>query len=185
MENGVVFVAGVYGVGKSYLCNAISYEIGLPFYSAGDLIAERNGEMYGRNKKVIDKDHNQELLIKCIEEKISKNDIILAGHMCVFDNTGAISKIDLKQLEKMHIINLILLTADINRVYSNLLMRDSVAYSIKMLEKLMRLESEHFNALARRLRIPANIIDMTYSENDIIEMKKYIEGEGKYIEGTT
>ena len=176
MKNGVVFVAGVYGVGKSYLCNVISDEIGIPFYSAGDLIAERNGEKYGRNKKVIDKDYNQELLIKCIEDKISKNNIILAGHMCVFDKTGAIAKIDLKQLENMHIINMILLSADIDRVYSNLLKRDSVDYSITTLEKLMRLESEQFIELARRLRIPANIIDMTYSKNDIIEMKKYIEG---------
>ena len=179
MGNGVIFVAGVYGVGKSYLCNAISDEMGIPFYSAGDLIAERNGEKYGRNKKVIDKKNNQKILIKCIEEKIVKNNIILAGHMCVFDKNGDITKIDLKQLENMHIMNMILLTAKIDRVYNNLLTRDRVDYSITTLKNLMSLEREQFILLASRLRIPANIIEMTYSEKDIIEMKKYIEEEGK------
>lgn len=179
MENGVFFVAGVYGVGKSYLCNAISNEIGIPFYSAGDLIAECNGEKYGRNKWVINKEDNQKILIRCIEDKICNNDILLADHMCIFDKTGAIVKIDLNQLENMHIINMVLLTADIDKVYRNLLMRDSVNYSIVTLEKLMSLEREHFVELACRLRIPANIIEMTYSKNDIIEIKKYIEGEGK------
>ena len=164
-------------MGKSYLCNIVSEDMGIPFYSAGDLIAERNGETYGRNKMVVDKEYNQKILIKSIEEKISKNDILLAGHMCVFDKTGVIAKIDLKQLEQMHIKNLILLTADINRVFDNLLLRDHVKYSITSLYKLMQLEMEQFVALALRLRVPANIIEMTYSENDIIEMKKYIKRE--------
>ena len=41
---GVIFVAGSYGVGKSTLCEKLSYRMDLPFYSASDLISEVNGE---------------------------------------------------------------------------------------------------------------------------------------------
>ena len=70
--NGVVFVAGIYGVGKSTLCERISSLIHMPFYSAGDLISEQVGEIYGENKKVCNKDQNQNVLIECISQKIVK-----------------------------------------------------------------------------------------------------------------
>ena len=35
---GVIFVAGIYGVGKSTLCEKLSKELKIPFYSSGDLI---------------------------------------------------------------------------------------------------------------------------------------------------
>ena len=33
---GVIFVAGVYGVGKSTLCEKLSKELSIPFYSSGE-----------------------------------------------------------------------------------------------------------------------------------------------------
>lgn len=50
MKDGIIFVAGIYGVGKSTLCERLSISIGIPCYSAGDLISAINGEIYGRNK---------------------------------------------------------------------------------------------------------------------------------------
>lgn len=52
MKDGIIFVAGIYGVGKSTLCERLSISIGIPCYSAGDLISAINGEIYGRNKTV-------------------------------------------------------------------------------------------------------------------------------------
>ena len=43
---GVIFVAGIYGVGKSTLCEKLSKELKIPFYSSGDLISKVNGELY-------------------------------------------------------------------------------------------------------------------------------------------
>ena len=48
MKTGVVFIAGTYGVGKSTLCNNLSSVLGIPSFSAGDLISEVNGEIYGK-----------------------------------------------------------------------------------------------------------------------------------------
>jgi len=40
---GTIFVAGIYGVGKSTLCANLSKELKIPTYSAGDLISSVNG----------------------------------------------------------------------------------------------------------------------------------------------
>lgn len=53
MRDGIVFVAGIYGVGKSTLCEKLGHSIGIPCFSAGDLISALNGETYGRNKAVV------------------------------------------------------------------------------------------------------------------------------------
>ncbi len=54
------------------MCERISSLIHMPFYSAGDLISEQVGEIYGENKKVRNKDQNQNVLIECISQKIVK-----------------------------------------------------------------------------------------------------------------
>ena len=66
--NGVIFVAGVYGVGKSTLCEKLSKELSIPFYSASDLISKVNGESYGTNKVVKDKSQNQDILADVIHQ---------------------------------------------------------------------------------------------------------------------
>lgn len=177
MGNGVIFVAGVYGVGKSYLCKKVADSTNIKYYSAGDLISEINGEQYGDNKKVSDVDDNQNILIRCIEEKIKTQNIILAGHMCIFDRAGNISRIDLKQIEKMHIKCLILLRADISLVKNNLEKRDNIEYPFDIILNLMETEKEQFYKLSSMLNLKPNIINMTYSECDVEEMKKYIECE--------
>lgn len=58
---GTIFVAGSYGVGKSTLCNALSNTLTIPAYSASDLISNVNGEQYGANKAVKNKDANQDI----------------------------------------------------------------------------------------------------------------------------
>lgn len=62
--SSVIFVSGVYGVGKSTLCNKLSKKCAINFYSAGDIISDINGEIYGANKQVKNKEYNQEILIK-------------------------------------------------------------------------------------------------------------------------
>ncbi len=59
---GTIFVAGSYGVGKSTLCNDLSNVLGVPAYSADDLISNVNDEKYGANKAVQNKDQNQDIL---------------------------------------------------------------------------------------------------------------------------
>jgi len=42
---GTYFLAGIYGVGKSTIGEKLSTVLDIPFYSAGDLISQVNGEL--------------------------------------------------------------------------------------------------------------------------------------------
>lgn len=67
---GTIFIAGSYGVGKSTLCDNLSRVSGVPAYSAGDLISCINGEQYGANKVVQDKEANQDILVIEVGKKL-------------------------------------------------------------------------------------------------------------------
>ena len=80
----VLFVTGVYGVGKSTLCAELSRALSMPAFSAGDLISAVNGEQYGANKVVSDKNANQDILIEAVNRMTeTQGPIILAGHFCI------------------------------------------------------------------------------------------------------
>ena len=51
---GIIFFAGIYGVGKSTLSSKLSETMSLPEYSASELISMSNNEQYGKNKFVSD-----------------------------------------------------------------------------------------------------------------------------------
>lgn len=50
MKSGIIFLAGIYGVGKSTLSVKLSKKLHIPEYSASNLISKYNDEMYGKNK---------------------------------------------------------------------------------------------------------------------------------------
>lgn len=88
-----IFLAGVYGVGKSTLAEKLSSSSGIPCFSAGDLISKVNGEKYGSNKVVVDKNKNQDILAACVSEILQKSEaIILAGHFCIVNREGKVKK---------------------------------------------------------------------------------------------
>lgn len=83
--NGLYFIAGVYGVGKSTLCEKISTILDIPFYSSGDLISNVNSETYGANKTVKDKAQNQNILVSAVNQSYLRYPtMLLAGHFCIF-----------------------------------------------------------------------------------------------------
>ena len=74
---GMIFVAGTYGVGKSTLCNKLSTALKIPDFSAGDLISAVNGETYGANKVVRDKDANQNILASQVKQLLKSTGVSL------------------------------------------------------------------------------------------------------------
>ena len=94
MKDGIIFVAGIYGVGKSTLCERLGLFIGIPCYSAGNLISALNGETYGRNKTVANKENNQDILVAAVNDRLQKDTaFILAGHFCIFDKLFNVARL--------------------------------------------------------------------------------------------
>ena len=99
---GTIFIAGSYGVGKSTLCDNLSRVSGVPAYSAGDLISCINGEQYGANKVVQDKEANQDILVIEVGKKLDHYPtILLAGHFCIFDSLNNVDKLPYSVFQKI------------------------------------------------------------------------------------
>ena len=91
---GTILIAGSYGVGKSTLCAALSMASLIPTFSAGDLISNVNGEQYGANKVVKNKEENQDILAVEVNRILAHYDtILLAGHFCIFDKYDNVVKL--------------------------------------------------------------------------------------------
>ena len=121
---GTIFIAGSYGVGKSTLCDNLSRVSGVPAYSAGDLISCINGEQYGANKVVQDKEANQDILVIEVGKKLDHYPtILLAGHFCIFDSLNNVDKLPYSVFQKIALDQILLLEAEPSRILSNLSLR--------------------------------------------------------------
>lgn len=164
---GIIFVAGMYGVGKSTLCEKLSQKLNIPFYSAGDLISKKNGERYGANKAVADKEKNQNILVEEVENLLTLHpQIILAGHFCIFNKANIVEQIPEEVFFNLHIEKILLLEADEAIVQSNLRKRDNRKYSITELAALKAAEQDTAFSIARKLSCKLFIHNMMFADSD-------------------
>lgn len=175
---GTIFVAGSYGVGKSTLCSALSQTLTIPAYSAGDLISNVNGEQYGANKAVKDKDANQDILAFEIEKKLEKYPtILLAGHFCIFDRLNCVEKLPHSVFEKISIEQILLLEADPVRILTNLSIRDKKKYELKHIELLLEEERRAAKEVSQKCSCRLHIHQMAFDESDLRKCCKLLNKE--------
>lgn len=167
MNGSTIFIAGVYGTGKSTMCSTLSKRLLISAFSAGDLISAINGEQYGANKTVSDKNNNQILLAKRVRQLTLENPkIILAGHFCIFNADNDVEVLPESVYPALNISRIILLEADIQTIISNLHRRDGKNYPVKSVSVLIEKEREQSKRIAEQLNCPLNIYQMTFTDKD-------------------
>lgn len=177
---GTIFVAGTYGVGKSTLCNKLSTVLRIPNFSAGDLISAVNGETYGANKAVRDKESNQNILASQVKQLLkSTSSIILAGHFCIFDINGNVDTLPSSVFYDLEIENIILLEASPSQIIKNLSVRDKKEYSKSQILLLQKAEHEKAREIATSINCNLHVHRMHFNETDIKSCLSYIEGGPK------
>lgn len=179
MNRGIYFVAGVYGVGKSTICQKLSDMSSIPFYSAGDLISEVNGEVYGANKTVKNKEQNQDILLTAVEHKLqSVTSIILAGHFCIFDKESNVELLPEYVFDQLHISKLVLLETTIEQVDNNIQKRDTRKYSSDAIKAIKNLEHIQACKVAERLKVPFLIDEMQFNSSDVETLLPFLTRGG-------
>lgn len=164
---GVIFVAGVYGVGKSTMCSSLSERLNIDFCSAGDLISECNKETYGSNKKVKDKDNNQNVLVECVEHKLKEKDsLILAGHFCILGNDDKPDILPEFVYEKIQISAVVLLETSVQTIIKHLEQRDGKIYSSDLIESFIMQERRQAKKISQKIHVPLIIHEMTFDSTD-------------------
>lgn len=164
---GTIFIAGIYGVGKSTLCDELSNRSNIPSYSAGDIISAVNGETYGSHKSVTDKNRNQSILSNKVRKLLCDNPtIILAGHFCIFNEQGQVDCLPEDVFFELDIKKIFLLTASAERICENLYQRDGIQYSKNQIVNLQNTEQSLAEKTSAILGCPLYIHEMKFDSSD-------------------
>ena len=175
--DGVIFIAGVYGVGKSTLCKNLESVVKIPSFSAGDLISEINGEFYGKNKVVKDKYNNQNILIIAVKNKLIQTPkILLAGHFCILNTKNEVEILPEFVYKEMPLSKIVLLEADVRRICENIQNRDNKAYPQKLLNDMTEKERRQAIKISSDLNIPLIIHHMNFDQTDVNALKISLQG---------
>ncbi len=168
MIGSTIFIAGVYGTGKSTLCSTLSVRLHIPAFSAGDLISAINGEQYGANKAVADMGNNQTLLVERVRELNRENErIILAGHFCIFNSNNVVDVLPESVYHALNITRIVLLEADTQTIIDHLKRRDGKNYSKESVTALSDKEREQSERIAAQLKCPLDIYKMAFTDEDL------------------
>src|SRR5690606_11776081 len=135
---GIIFVGGIHAVGKSTVCTSTSASLGLPHYSAGEIIkAEKAGAISSGSKAVTDIDGNQTLLIRGIQklEAIHARSIIVDGHFTLLNSDGEVEPVSVDVFRLLCLEGIVVLHDDPKGIAQRLADRDSVAPNPDFIEK--------------------------------------------------
>ena len=175
MSGKTVFIAGAYGTGKSTLCARLASMLNIPAYSAGDLISERSGELYGANKAVSDKTQNQNILVECIRDiHVRYSRILLAGHFCIFNADNQVDVLPMDVFGQIEISHIVLLEADKEQIAKHLRNRDEKEYPLNAIQRLLHMECEQSKKVAELLKCSLLIHQMTFTDTDTERIIAYL-----------
>jgi len=143
-----IFVAGVHGVGKTYLCESVAH-LGLNFASASSIIKNELSETnWTKDKVVSDADKNQVALVSGVE-KIKKSEasksLLLDGHFVLRTQNGFLT-LDHSIFAALNLDAVLLIEDDAEKVALRLENRDSVdaPKDLKDFLQLERAQAEKF-----------------------------------------
>lgn len=173
-NNNIIFVGGIHGVGKTTLCNEISEKLKIENYSSSALIAKLNSEKVREDKKVVDIEQNQDILIKAINTYLFNNQkkYILDGHFCLINNLGYVENVPIETFKQLNLKAIIIVTDSPERIITKLELRDGGKYSLEFIKVFQEKEIAYAKSIAEQLGIQCIIINM--EEKDTVYME-YIQ----------
>jgi len=156
-----VFVSGIHGVGKNYLCDHIVGVLGIPHYGASALIREFNASLVVTDKSVKDVSVNQDALVYQYKQLPAAPIILMDGHTCLLKNGIEIERIPLSTFEQLDICSIILVSAPIGTVIERMKNRDGVAHNEVLIRQMLDVEQQYSNEIAKHLHVQMLEVEST------------------------
>jgi adenylate kinase len=158
---GVVFVAGVHGVGKTTACAHAANSLGLAHYSASGLIkSEKASAISMGGKAVTDVEGNQSLLIQGVHKvcKQHSESIILDGHFTLLKPDGEIEAISIDVFRSLLLEGIVVYHDEPEAIAERLKDRDKVASDPVVVDQHQRIELKQAHLVATDLNIPIRVL---------------------------
>lgn len=154
---GVIFVAGVHGVGKTTCCVEVTKQIGVPHHTASGIIkAEKASAIAESSKNVRDVQGNQDHLVQGVRKIIEAGEkrFILDGHFTLLDTHGQIQIVATDVFALLNIDGVVVFYDDPERIKARLQERDKRDWDVSLLQMHQDAELAHSRLVATTLQLP-------------------------------
>lgn len=175
-----ILFSGAHGVGKGFFLDKVKENIHhYDVYSASKLIEKYQPSTDAGYKKVSDVNNNQDILIKAIkEEKIrSIKDIIIDGHLCIFNARGEVERIPEYFFVDAQITGIVLLQDEPQIICERINQRDSNKISMRDIEIMQDEERKYAGELQDKFQIEYIIISHECTGKQFEEKLREIGGD--------
>jgi len=178
-----IFVAGIHGVGKSYLASRTAESVGLLHTSASRLIKEeRSLSTWSENKVVTDVDANQLALTNAIKRKNNAGiSLLLDGHFVLLGEDHLMIRLESRVFESFNLLGVILIQEDPLIVAQRILERDKREENPQFLREFIDAEKRQAQVVCNDVNLPL-IELMSATAGDFAEaIKKIMTSENACI----
>jgi adenylate kinase len=157
-----IFVAGMHGVGKTYLAKPASQRLGLHYATASQLIREERGAAsWNSNKRVDEIDENQRALIIAVSRiRAAGMSLLLDGHFVLRGADSEPVPLPPEVFRELGCRGVVLLEADIERISQRLQARRDSSWELPEIARFVTQEREHAENICSRLDIPYKKIEL-------------------------
>lgn len=159
---GVIFVGGVYAVGKTTVCTRVAKTMSIPHHTASSLIkAEKANAIPEEGKVVADIADNQSLLIRGVQRALMENGgrILLDGHFTLPNRDGRIEQIAIEVFKALDIQGVVVLHDEPDAISARFVARDGESRSADIVAQHQRSELAHAQRVCDELGIPLVLLD--------------------------
>jgi adenylate kinase len=172
----MIFVGGIHGVGKTFFCKKISQNFNLLHYAASVLISEEKKEQYSSNKKIINLDKNQDLLLTALQRhNLVSQDFLLDGHFCLLNKEGEVTKIPEETFKMLSPSSVIILIDSPDKIAERIFQRDKVKYDIEFIAYFQKEEIDYAQKITAKMEIPIHIINSAESINNFQSLSSLLK----------
>lgn len=169
----LIFIAGVHGVGKGFLCSLAEKEFEVTYASASNLIKENSNITFDSTKFTATPDKNQTILLAAIDDLKNKNsNILLDGHFSLINKDGDVNNLKIEVFKEMKPDGVILISEPSEVVIERLLSRDGVSSSYDI-TKLINSEKDNAIKITSELEIPLVILESPSKDIFFCALKEF------------
>lgn len=155
-----ILVAGVHGVGKTYLAARLPLTLGFTHTSASSLIKEERAmPNWGVDKRVSDVDTNQLVLATAVKRyNNAGTPLLLDGHFVLLDGSGNFIPLGADVFSNLNISGVVLLEADPQVIAARIQERDGRVVDIEHLTDFIATERSQAKLVCDEIGIPIRVL---------------------------
>lgn len=173
-----IFVAGIHGVGKTYLASQVAIAIDMTHTSASKLIKEeRSLSTWANDKRVSDVAENQRALADAVRRHNELGArLLLDGHFVLVGQSGELIRLEVDVFLNLNLTGVILIEASTQVVSQRIADRDQRQVSLDHLETFMNAEREQAEKVCAELYLPLAILDSPTPE-EFVRAVNHLSGQ--------